>query len=73
MKIWGLTEQEKALLAMRKLYGKRSFTEGHIGFRMVGLVRYDEFRKGWAPLTAIGASWEEALEIFKRRFEFAKI
>jgi len=49
-----MTEQEKALKTVKKIYGTTGFTEHHINYCRVG------FRRGGKVISAVGDDWTQA-------------
>ncbi len=49
-----MTEQEKALKTVKKLYGTTGFTEHHVNYCRVGA------KSGGKVISVIGDTWEQA-------------
>lgn len=55
------TEQERALAQVQEKYGKTAFAEDHLTYRRVG------YRRGEATISAIGSTWDEAIEALGKK------
>ena len=54
-----MTDQEKALKSVKKEFGGTGFTEHHVNYFMVGFKLLSMKGK---VLTAVGDSWDEAIQ-----------
>ena len=57
-----ITEQQAALGEVKAVFGPMSYTEDHLGFRLVGF-----YTNGHQCVQAIGATWEQAIERLKEK------
>lgn len=55
------TDQEAALVAVRKEFGRAGFTSDHINYRRVG------YRVGAKTVFSVGDTWEESIELLRKK------
>lgn len=57
------TQQQTALARVTELFGKGSFTSDHVDYRRVGCTIGEKW------FSAIGSTWDEAIEKLKEKVQ----